>query len=75
MDMIQSCMEQYKKDHGYFPRNITISWSMFQHMLDEHFVREWQVTMLNHDCAIITDIGNTNVWVNKNQKESIVVGG
>lgn len=72
--LIQDCIEEYEKKNGFTPRNVTISWHLFNQEMERKFVKEWHDTMKFNDVAIITDIGMTNIWVDKNQKESIVVG-
>ena len=71
---VQICIENYENSHGFTPRNVTISWFMFQELMRHKFVKEWEDTMRHNDLAIITDIGLTNIWVDKNQKESVIVG-
>ena len=74
MKAIQLCIESYENTHGFTPRNVTVSWFMFQELMKDKFVQDWENTMKHRDLAIIADIGLTNIWVDKNQKESIIVG-
>jgi hypothetical protein len=67
-------IEDYENEHNFTPRNITISYNLFRQMQDHKFVKEWEDTVKYNDLAIITDIGMTNVWVDKNAKSKIVVG-
>jgi hypothetical protein len=53
---------------------VSISWFEFDLMQQKHFVKEWHNTMKNSDVGIISEIGMVNLLVDKNQKESIIVG-
>jgi hypothetical protein len=74
INLIQDCIEEYEKSHGVSPRQVSISWFEFDLMQQKHFVKEWHNTMKNSDVGIISEIGMVNLLVDKNQKESIIVG-
>jgi len=74
INMIKDMIEDYENEHNFTPRNVTISYNLFRQMQNERFIQEWEDTVKHNDLAIITDIGFTNVWVDKNAKSKIIVG-